>query len=419
MNNRLSLRRAVTSIVCLAATTFAIAAEDQDKPGEKQSAVKSELKADAHPDEVKLTAEAIQRNGIIVEPAKKQPLVPTFIAPARLAFNTEGMAHVGTPVKGRATDLLVRIGDQVKNGAVLVVVASPELGQAQIDYLQKKTALEVSIPQVKIAKEAYDRAKKLMDENQGIAISEVQKREADYQTAQGNQKSAQSGVIAGENNLHLLGMEQAAIDAFLKSGEIDPKYTVRAPMAGRVIQREVTLGELVSPDKEALIVLADTSSVWVLADVPEAKLKGLARGSVARVKVPAVGDEAIEGKVSHIAPALDASTRTARVRIELPNAQGQLLPGMFAQVEMTSTQNGKGEAALAVPEDAIQTIGDGSAVFVPVPNEPNTFAKRPVTIGKPVGGMVPILSGLKEGELLVTRRSFILKADLGKSEAKE
>ena len=92
---------------------------------------------------------------------------------------------------------------------------------------------------------------------------------------------------------------------------------------------------------------------------------------------------------------------------------------MFAQVEMTSTQNGKGEAVLAVPEDAIQTIGDGSAVFVPVANEPNTFAKRAVTIGKPVGGMVPILSGLKEGESLVTHGSFILKADLGKSEAKE
>lgn len=404
---------AVTAAICL---TLCSAAPATD---EKPPLTKPEAKADGHADEVKLTPEAIKRHGITVEPAKMQLLLPTFVAPAKLWFNMEAMAHVGTPVKGRATELLVRVGDTVKEGDALIVVISPELGQAQSDYLQKKTALDVAKPQVKIARDAYDRARKLMDENQGISITEVQKREADYQTAQGNQKSAESAATAAENNLHLLGMEQPAVDAFLKGGEIDLKYTVRAPIAGQVIQREVTLGELVSPDKEALLVLADTSSVWVFADVPEARLKELTRGSHARVTIPAIGGDAIRGVVSHIAPALDASSRTARVRVELPNPDGTLLPGMFAQVEINASSAAKGKPVLAVPEEAIQTVEGGPAVFVPVSGESNTFAKRPVTAGKTVGGLVPILSGLKEGESLVTIGSFILKADLGKSEAKD
>mgnify|MGYP000853132127 FL=1 len=98
--------------------------------------------AEGHADEVKLTAEAIERYGVKVQPAQLWALKPTFVAPARVGFNTEAMAHVGSPLRGRAVELKVRLGDTVKRGDALLVVESPELGEAQNDFFQKRIAAQ-------------------------------------------------------------------------------------------------------------------------------------------------------------------------------------------------------------------------------------------------------------------------------------
>ena len=111
---------------------------------------------------------------------------------------------------------------------------------------------------------------------------------------------------------------------------------------------------------------------------------------------------------------LDEATRTAEVRVDVRDAKG-LRPGMYAQAEVVM---GEAQApVLAIPQDAVQTVEGGPAVFVPVPNEENTFAKRAVRLGTPVGSMIPILAGLVEGEPYVSSGSFLLKAELGKAGA--
>ena len=119
-----------------------------------------------------------------------------------------------------------------------------------------------------------------------------------------------------------------------------------------------------------------------------------------------------------ITPELDQMTRTARVRVEVPNPDAKLLPGMFATAQISAVGSAGGdEPVIAVPEEAVQIVEGEPAVFVPVDGEPNTFAKRPVGVGKPIGGLVPIFAGLKEGEKFVARGSFILKAEIGKEGA--
>lgn len=188
---------------------------------------------------------------------------------------------------------------------------------------------------------------------------------------------------------------------------------------GRVVEREVTLGELVSPENEALNVIADTTTLWVLADVPEARLQEVVLGAGAWLTSGAVNGHEHEGAVSYISPMVDPRTRTAEVRIEVHCEHGALWPGMFAQVEIAvSDPTNPGPApVVAVPEEAVQTVEGLPSVFVPVAGEPNTFARRPVTIGKAVAGLVPVYSGLAEGEAFVAAGSFILKAELGKAGA--
>ena len=378
----------------------------------------AKVAGEEHVDEVKLTPEAIERYGIKVEAAQMWALRPTIVTPARVAFNAEAMAHVGSPLRGRVVELKARLGQDVKKGDELCIIESPELGEAQADLLQKRVAKDSAGPVVDLAKASWDRVKGLYDQTQGTSLTEVQRREAEYKGAVAAQRAADAAVTASENRLHLLGMDQASVDAFLKSGEVAPRYAIRAAIDGQVVQREVTLGELVGPDREAIMVLADLAKGGVLADVPESKLAEIGVGARAWVRVGSGEGGALEGTVAFVSPMVDMTTRTAQVRIEVAAKDLALKPGMFAQVEVvTSGAGGDAPAIVAVPDVAVQTVEGGPAVFVPVEGEPNTFAKRSVTIGKSVGGLVPIYSGLVEGERFVVSGTFILKADLGKGSA--
>lgn len=365
---------------------------------------------------------AIEAFGIKLGPAGLHTLVPAFTAPARVGFNTERMAYIGSAVVGRVAAMPVRQGDLVKTGDTVLVVDSPELGQAQSDYLQKRTLAETAAPIVDLARSALDRAKSLFDKSQGISLTEVQKRQADYQTAESALLNARAALLGALNRLQLLGMNEAEIKALADTGTITPRYTVRAPMNGRVIRRGITLGQLVGPDRDALLVVADLSTLWVLVDVPERHLKDAAVGSPTRITVAALPGTSFAGDVSFLSADLDEGTRTTQARIEVDNTDGRLRPGMFAQAEILDEQalakDAQSPGVLAVPESTIQRIEGKPVVFVPFAEKPNTYLKRPVTIGMPVGGMVPVLHGLREGEVIVLTGTFLLKAELGKSSAK-
>jgi membrane fusion protein, heavy metal efflux system len=372
-----------------------------------------------HADEVVLTPQAIEQYGVEVESAQLWQLRPTFVAPGRVAFNTEAMAHVGSPLTGRAVELKVRLGSDVEAGDPLVVIESRELGAAQSEFLIRRTAAHTAQPAVDLARAAWDRARNLYESTQGVTLTEVQQRESEHRSAMAALASGQAEALAAENQLHLLGMTQQQVDALTASGEINPRFTITAPIAGQVVQREITLGELVSPEREALLVIADMTTPWVLADVPAARLREVTVGAKTWVRIGGVEGQQYEGAITFISPMVDASTRTAQVRIEVPAVAGALRPGMFAQVEIVAANPSEPEPAptIAVPEEAIQTVEGAPAVFVPVPGEANTFARRAVSIGQTVGGLVPIHAGLVEGERFVAAGSFILKAELGKSTA--
>ena len=375
-----------------------------------------------HANEVMLTSDAITRYGIKTQAAQLWVLRPTITAPARVGFNTEAMAHVGSPLRGRIAEVNVRVGDPVKVGQELAVIESTELGEAQADYLQRRVAVQTAGPAVDLSKVAWERAQGLYEKSQGISLTEVQRREAEHKVSIAALKAAESAGKAAANRLHMLGMNHDAIEALTTTGEVVPRYSIRAAINGVVVQREVTLGELVGPDREYLMVLADATKLWVLVDVPEAKLLRIHPGAKAWISVGSLSEAAskrFEGSVAFISPFVDPTTRTAQVRIEVPMAELGLRPGMFAQAEIVEMDNGEQSPApvVAVPEDAIQTVEGGPALFVPVAGEPNTYAKRAVTIGRAVGGLVPVFSGLVEGELFVVEGTFILKAELGKGAA--
>lgn len=395
---------------------------DADKGTQKKAAGASTTQGADHDEgeKVKLTAEAVQKYGLRIGKVKRHVLVPTFVVPGRVAFNAESMARMGSAVPGRVVEIKVKRGDAVQKGDELLIVESTDLGEAQSDYLQKKTTLTAAITAVDPTKMSYERAKGLYEQSGGVSLAELQKREADYRAAQAVKETAEGALLAAARKLSLLGMSGEAVDAMAKSQQVMPRYSVRSPLSGRVTERDVTLGQFVTPDKDMLVQVADLSTLWVLADVPEMRLADVSVGFAVRVTVPGAVGTAMKGVVSFIPSSVDTTTRAAQVRVEVKNAESTLKAGMFAQVEIEVTSDkDKAIEVIAVPEEAIQMINGQTCVFVEDDDEENAFIKRPVAIGQEVNGLVPIFSGLNEKEEVVKSGGFFLKAEFAKSAVKD
>ena len=368
-------------------------------------------------DDVALSADALERYGISVEPAREMPLTARISAPGHLAFPESSLARVGSVVAGRVAELSVRSGDHVARGDTLIVVDSSALGEAQSEYLQKRTIAATAGPAVDLAKSALDRARELHERVQGIALSEVQRREAELRAAERDREVARSAEAAARNRLLLFGMAEEGIAELEKTGVVEPRLALRSPIEGKVVEIAATLGELVGPEKDRLVVVGDLRTLWAIAEVSESRLAEVSVGAPARVEVPALGRTAGEGRVAAVPTVLEASTRTAEVRIELENKDGTMLPGMYITVEIESSR-GAGKTVLTVPDEAVMNIEGRPSVFVPIEPGGSVFCRHEIEIGAQVGGFVPVLSGLKPGELVVVAGTFRLKAERGKATAK-
>jgi cobalt-zinc-cadmium efflux system membrane fusion protein len=172
------------------------------------------------------------------------------------------------------------------------------------------------------------------------------------------------------------------------------------------------MGELAKAD-EALFTVADLSTVWVEADIPEAQLGKVRVGSVARARVAAFPDQVFQGKINHLGAMLNKETRTVKAVIQLDNSKGLLRPQMFASV---SIETGGGRKVLAVPESAVTLVQGLPTVFV---EEAAGFEPRPVDLGERFNGRVVVKSGVKADELVVHEGVYALKARFLKSQIGE
>jgi cobalt-zinc-cadmium efflux system membrane fusion protein len=407
----------VTSSLCGCGSSERRAAENDSTSSGSKYAVAESNKAN-QPAEITLTSEAVNKYAIKTEHAESQAFTPIFVAPGEVSFDTDRISQVGSAVPGRVVELLVRVGDKVNKGDGLVVVDSPELGTAQSDYLQKRVAVGVATPAVGLARSAYDRAKRLA-QSENITLSELQRREGELKAGEGNLQMADSALSASLNRLRLLGMDDQAIADLEGDGKIDCKFIIRAPMSGQIVERAMTLGQLVSPDKDSLITIIDLSTVWVLADVPQSRLMDVTIGAAARV-ISDDQSDVREGTVSFIPPQLDSSTRSASVRIVVKNDSGSLRAGIFCKVEIaTSKSLLAAKSVVLIPQEAVQNIDGTPSVFVPVDGKSDTFMAKSITIGPAAGGKVTVEEGLSPGQPFVSSGTFVLKAEPGKSTIEE
>jgi cobalt-zinc-cadmium efflux system membrane fusion protein len=289
------------------------------------------------------------------------------------------------------------LGQAVLPKQLLAVLHSSDLGLAQSAYLKARARRHV-------AEQAFQRAEYLYQEKV-IGQAELQRREGEMISVRAEAQEAHEG-------LRLLGMEDKEIRTLEQTQKIRSQIPIVAPFAGRVIARDLTKGELVDSTHK-LFVVADLSTVWVVANVAEKDISYLHRATVSpneseqvEIHVPAYPDEVFQGTVTYVGDVLDTETRTMAVRLTVANPTGRLKPEMFATIRVLSEP----EDVLVVPEAAIQHDRDRTFVFVQ--KESGVFEARTIKMGDKNGTFAEVLEGIKEGETVVREGAFTLKSEL-------
>jgi membrane fusion protein, heavy metal efflux system len=371
-------------------------------PPAAQPAPAAEAKGRAR--ELNVPPDLQKKWGVATDAVSRVSVAGAVTLPGLVALNQQRSAQVSAPVEGRVTSVSVDLGDQVRKGQVLFVLHSPALAQAQTTFLQAAARRTV-------ARRELDRAKELL-KDEAIQQKEYQRRQAEFD-------SATTDYGLAESQLHSLGWDHPQLDSLLQkagrgSGDlsdlVDPTLTVRAPVDGRIITRDIVVGELVRPEK-LLFTVSDLSTVWVLLDAREKDLPGLAAGSRVEISSEVYGPRRFEGRLTRIGDVVDEKLRTVKLRVEVPNPSLLLKPNMFVQGSLES--RGGTHEVLSVPEDAIQTIEGEPAVFVI--GAGGGFTVKPVAVGERVGSRRAITSGLDGRETVVVAGAFNLKAELLKS----
>ncbi len=201
-----------------------------------------------------------------------------------------------------------------------------------------------------------------------------------------------------------LGVPGEVIDRIAAEGLTAVSIPIMAPRTGVVLERMAVEG-MMSEAGETLFRIADTSTVWVIAEVPESALMDIVPGAEVRVSFQGLSGAPMIGRIDTIYPELDMMTRTGKLRIELPNPDGRLRANMFADVEIMLGRT----PVVQVPEGAVIDTGDRQVVILDLGD--GRFRPKPVTVGRRGGGMIEIVSGVAAGDIVVSTATFLIDAE--------
>ncbi len=318
----------------------------------------------------------------------------------RVGFDESRLAHVSPRISGRVHEVLADFGDDVESGSVLAIVDSIELGEAKAEYLRARA--DVELASSTLAREERLFAQKISSE-QSVA------------EARAVHKKARAAFEQTEERLRLLGLEDEHLKKVRYGDPTAPLFPVRAPIRGRIVEKHITLGELVTP-RDSIFSVADLSHLWIWIDVFERDLLHVHVDDDVKVITDAYPDRVFEGRVVYIRDQVDPDTRTARARIDLDNSDGALKPGMFARVTLSDPHGagGRGQAAkvITVPDSAVQRDGDKWIAFVALGNR--RFERRMLALGGRSADLVEVKEGLELGERVLISDTFILKSEATK-----
>jgi cobalt-zinc-cadmium efflux system membrane fusion protein len=361
----------------------------EPQSGGKESGHGKEANADQPARFVKLSDKQLLASGIALAAAGPVALQPANEFPGEIRFNEDRTAHVVPRVAGVAEAVAANLGQAVRAGQVLAVVASTVVSEQRSELLTAQRRLES-------AQATHEREKKLWQEK----IS----AEQDFLQAQTALREAQISVDNGRQKLAAIGATPATGAASSLN-----RFEIKAPLDGTIVEKHLSRGEAVKEDA-SIFTISDLGSVWAEFSVAPKDLAVVRVGQKVVVSSSAFAEQ-VQGTISYVGSLLGEQTRTARARVTLANPQGAWRPGLFVTVSVLGAPQ---PVAVAVAVESVQTIDNQTMVFKSVAGG---LQAVPVKTGRSDGKTVEVLQGLQPGDKVAVANAFVLKSELGKAGA--
>jgi len=336
------------------------------------------------PDEVTVTP-ALAENLKFGTP-EMAAITGTLQVAAHVETDAQRIARVGSPVAGRILQLLSFEGQYVKAGTVLATLHSTNLSDTQL-------ALIKATSQQGLAAAAEKRAEQLVKADV-IGKAELERRQAEL-------LQASTEVESSRTQLRGLCMTASQIGHLEATRKLSADYPIVAPRGGTVLKREITIGQVVQPSDPAFTI-ADLSSVWIVANVPEEDAGQLKKNMEVEVRIPALPQEKLTGRLSFVSPIVDPATRTVEVHMDVANPAGLLKPDELAAMTLTGQTGNK----LTVPNEAV--VRESNKDYVFVMSSPQHYKLREVTLGEEENDRRVVLGGVQQEEKIVIQGAFHL-----------
>ncbi|RUO99259.1 efflux RND transporter periplasmic adaptor subunit [Hyphomicrobium sp.] len=378
------------------------APEDADHGHEeKSSASAKSAEAEAGHEEkntkVAIADKQIDQSKISVQPAQAGLLRTRLRAPGTIIPDRNRVGRVPSKVVGAVAELRKRLGDSVRAGEVIAILDSREVADAKSEYL-------AAIVNFRLQETLFEREKTLWEKR----VSSEQR----LLRADATFREAQVRRDVAKQKLSALGVGEEAVARLANAVEETTgleRYEIKAPISGRIVEQFVDIGTPMGGEGQAheLYAIADLSKVWVELTVSPQDLPSIKEGQRLTIEGTATSD----GAIIFISPLLNQDTRSARVIASVDNRDGAWRPGSFVNADIAVSES---KADLVIPKAALQTIEGETRVFV---RTAEGFESRQITVGEDDGKAVEVLTGLKAGEPIAVANTFLLKAELGKSEA--
>lgn len=339
---------------------------------------------------VQMSEQQRKLNGIETQVAGPMLLQSTMSLLGEIRLNADNTVHVVPRLAGLVERVAVNAGDKVKQGQVLAVMSSQLLADLRSEVLaaQKRFAL---------AKKNFEREKKLWEEK----IS----AEQDYLAAQNALQEAEITRQSAEQKLAALGTN-LPVNA---TGGSLTRFEIRSPINGTVTEKHIATGQALKEDV-AIFTVTNLDTVWVEAVIPAKELGQIKVGQKAAISATAF-EASTSGKVSYVGSVVGDQTLSAMARLVVSNSKGIWYPGLPVNLVV---QSAAVNTPVVVASEAIQSVNEVSSVFIKVGDQ---FEVRPVELGRTNGKFTEVIKGLQAGETYVSKNSFLMKAELGKSSA--
>ena len=332
-------------------------------------------------DKIVIPEKSPLRTRLVVTPVHAEPVSAKLQLPATVESDPARTAAVLTPLGGRVLEIKVALGDRVRQGQVLALIDSPDLGQAYDDYDKAADAAQLT-------------GKNLARQEEQFKLGTVSSRDLDQARSDNAQAAAE--YARTQARLKTLGVPAQ------RTPQHSTLLAVESPVSGSVTTLTIARGNMINDPTQPIMTVADLSTVWVTALVPEKDVAAVARNQDAEVTLSAYPGKVLHGKVLFVSDVIEPDSRRDKLRIAFANPDVSLKPNMFATVALS----GQPESRVIVPTSALLMNNDRTSVFVAT--APWTFERRIVDARLEEGPTVALGAGVKDGEQVVTKGGILL-----------